>query len=188
MGMDDTTLRNWLSQDRAPLVTAIVQAVRNHVVALNAQGIDFYGYALLPGEPYDIHSLVAVVNCESDIKVGREDDQYLYYRYGVDEWSHWQHDGFDNVNNLLMDANAQFARMQTEDDNRKMDEYESLHSNALLEAVIQGLEVAKDNGVFGTKEPFLVVWISDSGHKIISESVQRLNSQLVAREFMAEFG
>jgi hypothetical protein len=42
--------------------------------------------------------------------------------------------------------------------------------------------------VFGAAEPFLVVWIADSGHQIMAESVQRLNPAAVAKEFMREFG
>ncbi|RUT03855.1 hypothetical protein DSM106972_047690 [Dulcicalothrix desertica PCC 7102] len=69
-----------------------------------------------------------------------------------------------------------------------MDEYEILHSDALLEAIVRGLEIALHNGVFRTKNPFLVVWISDYDHKITNESVHRLNSQAVTHDFMAEFG
>ena len=69
-----------------------------------------------------------------------------------------------------------------------MDEYEILHSDALLEAIIRGLEIASHNGVFGRKNPFLVVWISDSDHKITNESVHRLNYQAITRDFIAEFG
>jgi len=182
-------LRKWLSQERTELANAIAQAVCNHVSTLNSQGIDFYGYALLPGEPYEIKKCVAAFNCESDIKVNSEHDEYRYYRYGVDEWLDWLCDGFDSVNKLLEEANASFHFLHLEDeDSYLIDEYKILHSDALLEATVRGLEIVKENGVFGAKNPFLVVWISDSDHEIMNESVRRLNSEAVVRDFIAEFG
>jgi hypothetical protein len=74
------------------------------------------------------------------------------------------------------------------EDDCVMDEYEVAHTDALLDAIVQGLESAKADGVFGVSEPFLVVWISDSGHGIMVESAQRLNSAAVAEEFLKEFG
>jgi hypothetical protein len=189
MDMDDITLYNWLSQNPTELVNAIAQVSCDHISTLNFQEIDFYGYALLPGEPYDINRLVAVFNCESDVKVSPEHDDYRYYKYCVDEWSHWQMDGFDTINKLLREANVEFSTMHTTDrDNYQMDECEILYSNKLLEAITQGLEIAKENGVFGAKNPFLVVWISDSDHEIINKSVYRLNCESVARDFMEELG
>lgn len=186
MNIDDAMLRNWLSQERTELTSAIFNAVSNHVSALSSQGIDFYGYALLPGEPYDINRIVAAFNCELDIKVSTEHEDYGYYKYIVDEWLHRLYDGFDSVNKLLEKANTEFLSMYTKDENNYlMDEYEMLHSDSLLEAVVRGLEIAKENGVFGTKNLFLVVWISDSDHKIINESVCRLNSKTVMHDFMA---
>jgi hypothetical protein len=149
----------------------------------------FYGYALLPGEPYDIHSLVAVTNTEADIKVPRTDDQYRYYRYSVDEWSHWDHDEFAAANAILAEANERFRSMHTKDDDDfQMDDFEIAHADALLDAVVRGLDAAKAARTFGGAAPFLVVWISDSGHEIMAESVRRLNSTAVAKEFMREFG
>src|SRR5437867_2229019 len=70
---------------------------------------------LLPGEPYDLHSVVAAYNCESDIKVPVGDKLYRYYRYSVDEWVHYVHDGFDRANQCMVDANAEFAAMHPGD-------------------------------------------------------------------------
>ena len=187
--MDVPALRTWLSEPRTALVAAVAEGARAHVAALRAQGTEFYGYALLPGEPYDIHSLVAVTNGEADVKVPCSDDRYQYYRYSVDQWAHWHHDGFAAANELLVEANERFKSMHSKaDDDFAMDEFEVAHADALLDAVVRGLGAAKQAGAFGGAEPFLAVWISDSGHPIPVESVQRLNSQSVAGEFVAEFG
>jgi len=187
--VDVAALLRWLAEPRPALAAAVAEGVRAHVAKLRSRGIEFYGYALLPGEPYDIHSLVAVTNTEADIKVPWTDGQYRYYRYCVDEWAHWHRDGFAAANALLVEANERFKSMHSKDaGDYMMDEFEVAHANALLDAVVRGLGSAKHAGVFGRAEPFLVVWISDSGHQIMAESVQRLNSAAVAKEFLREFG
>lgn len=187
--MDVPALRKWLAQPRTALVAAVADGVRDHVAALRTSGAEFYGYALLPGEPYDIRSLVVVTNGETDIKVAPDDDQYRYYRYSVDEWAHWHHDGFAAANKLLAEANERFRSLHSKaDDDYTMDEFEVAHADGLLGAVVEGLEAAKSGGAFGSTAPFLVVWISDSDHEVMAESVRRLNPKKVAREFAAEFG
>lgn len=186
--MNDKTLDLWLAQDRSALTRAVTESVRDHVASLESRGIDFYGYALLPGEPYDINRLVVAVNCASDIKVEADHYKYIYYKYSVDEWKYWEREGFDKVNRQLVDANAAFSSMHSKSNTRcQMDEYEIRHSNASLEAILRGLEIAKGDGVFGTKDPFLAIWISDSGHEIINRSVGRLNSESVMYDFFDEF-
>jgi hypothetical protein len=186
--VDVSALRRWLAEPRPALIAAVAEGVRAHVDTLRSRGLEFYGYALMPGEPYDIHSLVAVTNTEADVKVPRTDDQYRYYRYSVDEWAHWDHDGFASANALLVELNERFRSMHTKhDDDFQMDDFEVAHADALLDVVLRGLEAAKAAGTFGGAGPLLVVWISDSGHEIMAESVRRLNSTLLAKEFMREF-
>ncbi|MDX1944352.1 MAG: DUF4303 domain-containing protein [Pirellulaceae bacterium] len=182
-------MRKWLAQPRTALVAAVADGVREHIAALRSGGAEFYGYALIPGEPYDINNLVAATNGEADIKVPPDDDQYRYYRYSVDEWQHYHHGGFAEANRLIAEANARFRSLHSKaDGDYTMDEFEMAHADALLDAVVRGLGTAKHAGAFGGAEPFLAVWISDSGHRIMVESVQRLNSEAVADEFVAEFG
>ncbi len=187
--MDVLALRNWLAQPRTALIAAVAEGVLAHVAALHLSGTEFYGYALLPGEVYDIHNLVAVTNGDADIRVSPDDDQYRYYRYSVDEWAHLHHDRFAEANKLLADSNERFRSMHSKSaGDFVMDEFELAHSDALLEAVVSGLSMAKHAGAFAGTEPFLAVWISDSGHSVMVDSVQRLNSEIVAGEFVAEFG
>lgn len=187
--MNIPALQKWLAEPRSALVAAVAEGIRDHAATLRSRGIEFYGYALLPGEPCDIHSLVAATNTEADIKVSRSDGQYCYYRYSVDEWVHYDHDGFVAANALLVEANEQFKSMHSKaDDDCMMDEFEVTHANVLLDSIVQGIETAKASGVFGGSEPFLVVWISDSDAEVMVESARRLNSSAVAAEFMREFG
>lgn len=181
-------LTKWLSEPRTALTKAVTECVGDQVANLRKQGVNPYGYALLPGEPYDLHSVVATYNCESDVKVPVGDKLYRYYRYSVDEWLHYIHDGFDRANQCMVDANAEFAAMHVDDGDGVMDDLEIAHSRALLEAILKGLEAAKHAGVFGEPVIYLAMWISDSAHEIIGQSVRRLNSANVVQEFRAEFG
>jgi hypothetical protein len=186
--MNIPALQKWLGEPRPELVKAVATGIRNQVETLRARGLEFYGYALVLGEPGDISSIVAVSNAETDIKVPRTDDQYNYYRYAVEEWEHWDHDGFTEANALLVEANAQFASMHSKTDDFELDEFEVAHANVLLDSIAQGLEAAKADGVFAPGEPFLVVWISDFDHRIMVEAARRLNSAAVTAEFTQEFG
>ena len=183
-----TALTKWLSEPRAALTKAVTECVRDHFATLRKQGVKPYCYALLPGEPYDIQSVVAAYNCESDIKVPLGDKLYRYYRYSVDEWVHYVHDGFDRANQCIVNANAEFAAMHVDDGDGVMDDFEIVHSRALLEAILKGFEAAKVGGVFEEPKIFLAIWVSDSDHEIMAKSVRRLNSDAVVKEYMAEFG
>jgi len=186
--MDTKALQKWLGEPRVQLIEAVRDGVVQQVTALKAGGIDFYGYAILPGEPHDLKSLVAVANTEADIAVPPTDKLYRYYRYGVDEWKHWEYEEFAVANGLIGREIEQLRSMHTKgEDDFQMDEFEVAHANVLLDAILQGLEAAKAGNAFGTADPFLVIWISDSGHGIMAESVRRLNSPTIVREFMQEF-
>jgi hypothetical protein len=186
--MNVRALRRWLAEPRTALVIAVADGVRAHVAALRSKGIEFYGYALLPGEFAEIHYLSAVTNGEADIKVTPNERLYRYHRYCVDEWANWHNDEFAAANKLIDEANRHFASLHVKEGGSLwMDEFEVAHAEALLDAIVCGLDVARHSGVFGTTAPFLAVWISDSDHFIIFESVQRLNVPQVVEEFLVEF-
>ena len=187
--MENTALQDWIVAPRPALVAAVAEGIRNHVDVLRSRGIEFYGYALLPGEPYELSSLSAVSNTEADIKRPASNPSYLHYRYSVDEWAHWDHDQFAAANELLEQEKEQFSsRHPKAEDDFEMDPFELAHADALYEGIVQGLEAAKAGGTFGECEPFLAIWISDSEHPIMAESVKRLNSAAMAAEFAGEFG
>jgi hypothetical protein len=178
-----------LAEIQPAVVAAVAEDVKRHVDSLFANQTEFYGYALLPGELYDIQSLVVVTNAESDINVPITDEQYRYYRFAVDEWTNWENNEFAIAGTLIAHATERFASMhEREGDKFQMDDCEIAFARGLLEALVSGLDAAKSAGAFGDTEKFLVVWISDSDEPAMFESVTRLNSPEVAAEFAAEFG
>jgi hypothetical protein len=69
-----------------------------------------------------------------------------------------------------------------------MDAVEIEYSNILLNSLLEGLKASRKLNVFGPNvDPFLVIWISDSKHKIMKESVSQLNSSHVSNEVKAAF-
>lgn len=182
-------MNSLLNEIQPALVAAVAADVKNHVARLDAAQREFYGYALLPGDFYDIHRVVVVTNSESEIKVPISDDLYLYYRFAVDEWTNWEHNEVTNVSSILAEANKRFQMQHSrKQGSYEMDESEVAFSDGMLEALTSDLDAARIYGSFGDTEKFLVVWISDSAVPIASQSARRLNSATVAAEFAAEFG
>jgi hypothetical protein len=187
--MDLAPLKKWLAEPRTALAEAVAAGVHTHVGRLRSRGTRIDGYALLPGEPYELGNLVVVVNSEEDIRIPNTDPRYAERRYHVDEWDHWEHGEFSSANLKLAELNQRFEIMSAplQNEGAKLD-LAILHDNASFDAIVSGLETARVTGAFGDVPPFLVVWISDSSHHIIYESVRRLNSREVADEFDRLFG
>lgn len=185
--MNASELELLLSEVRPVLIEAICTGVQEHVESLRCKGIDFYAYALLPGEVYDLHDIVAVTNSLTDVAVPIEDSQYSYYRFCVDEWKHWHSDGFAAANTVMLEANQRFAAAHA-GVGYVMDDVQIAYANGLLDSILSGIDQAKRRGTFVGTDPFLAIWISDSGSEIIAESVKRLNHIDVFSDFMAEFG
>jgi hypothetical protein len=88
--------------DFPQLRMAIIDDIKRHVASLHQSGVDFYGYAVLPPDYYtafDPTTIAVAFNCESDIDDSNRGQSY--YRYSVDEWQNYVHDGFDAVNREL---------------------------------------------------------------------------------------
>lgn len=185
--MDKNELIKFLNEIRPTLIEATSAGVQEHVASLRARGIDFDGYALLPGEFDNLHDMVAVSSSLSDVPVPPEESQYNYYRFSVDEWKNWDSDGFSAANHVLLEANRRFATAHV-GASYVMDEVQVAFANGLLDSVLCGLKQAQQLGTFDGIAPFLVIWISDSSCEIIYESVQQLNRPDVVASFMAEFG
>ncbi|HSI36421.1 MAG: DUF4303 domain-containing protein [Phycisphaerae bacterium] len=187
--MDLAALQIWMVQVAPRISTAVARDVRVHADRLRSAGIDFYGYAILPGEPARITRLFAAANADANLKVGPREKMYRYYRYSVDEWAHRAADAFPTANPLLDEVDRKFRQVHPKSDgDYQIDKVERALADGLLDAIVVGLEQAKAAGAFAPTEPFLVVWLADSGHRVMTESARRLNAKPVAKEFLKEFG
>lgn len=187
--MNFSELKNFLEEVRPRIIEAVTDDACSHFATLLENGTEFYGYAVLPGDPFDIHELVAVTNALSEIKVSAESSQYRYYRYSVDEWSHWHRGQFAASSLILADASRKFAAAHTgQNGNYSRDEIELAYCEGLLEAITTGIEMAKESSTFPQGKVFFAVWVSDTGSDTVSTSVRRLNSPGVTAEYLKEFG
>lgn len=163
------------------LRTAIIADIKRHVASLRQTGVDFYGYAVLPPDYYtafDPTTIAVAFNCESDIDDSNRGQPY--YRYSVDEWQNYVHDGFDTVNRELK---ALLAATKSSDD----DSIDDTFVESVYQAVLNAMQALRNDKIFDGV-PYLVIWLSDSGDSILNRSAKLLNSTEVYSEFAAEFG
>jgi Domain of unknown function (DUF4303) len=181
-------LKAWLESDDPELVATIVADIRRHVSKLRSSGIHFYGYAALPGDyctQPDPATLVVAFNRDSDI--APENANKVYYRYSVDEWRNYVHEGFEASNSKLSSLLEHFrAAHSREPDTYELDEYEIAFMAKTNRAILQAMLELKNNGTFGN-DTYLIIWFSDSGYEIMNESAKALNTDDVYKQYASEF-
>lgn len=186
--MNEAELHTWLNADEPDLVDAIASDIQNHVSSLRATGVEFYSYAVLPSDyctSFGPPKIAVAFNRESDIL--SENKGSIYYRYSVDEWANYVHDGFDKSNSILKEISQKFSSSHQPDPNRcEIDNEEIAYANKLYSSAVKALKQLKDNSVLSDIE-FLVVWLSDSGHQIMYESAAILNNSDTFQKFKSEF-
>ena len=181
-------LKAWLESDASELVATIVADIQRHVNTLLSSGDSFYGYAALPGDyctQPNPASLVVAFNRESDI--ASENSAEPYYRYSVDEWQNYVHDGFDDTNSKLKSQLAQFKELHSPAvDSYELDEYEIAFVDKTNRAILDALLELKRKGTFGS-DTYLIIWFSDSDYEIMNDSAKALNDAEVYEQYAAEF-
>jgi len=166
--------------DFAKLRSAIDADIKRHVATLRETGIELYGYAALPPDYYtqvDPTTISVAFNLESDIDDCNRGDPY--YRFSVDEWQNYVHDGFDAVN---IELKALLTANQTSDD----ESIDEKFVGSVYQTVLDAMLALRNDGTFDGVM-YLVVWLSDSADGILLRSAKLLNSAAVYSEFASEF-
>lgn len=190
---EHTSLDKTLAKERAEVVRAVGQAVRQHVADLQRRGVAFYGYALACSEAYGIISddelawVYPAHNGEADLAPHIGDEDADFYRYCVDEWGHGGDGSFEDVGAAIRSLNRAFGEHHPErdDDDFELSSEELDHAERVYGAVLEGLEKVSAAGIFGAPPPFLLLWIPSDIAPIVFESVRRLNSREIAEAFDA---
>jgi hypothetical protein len=181
-------LQAWLDSDATELVAAIVADIQRHVRELRSSGDSFYGYAALPGDyrtQPNPAALAVAFNRESDLAA--EHSEEPYYRYSVDEWRNYVHDGFDDTNSALESQLEEFKKLHTRaEDSYRMDDYELAFVAKINRAILSALMALKQNGTFAD-ETYLIIWFSDSDAEIMNESAKALNNAQIYEQYASEF-
>jgi hypothetical protein len=175
-----------LPSSEESVIVAICQDVRNHIATIEP---GFYGYALVPWDmctQLPPPTLSAVVNREEDIDLkNREDD---YYRFGVDQWVLWEHNGFDrSARELAILYDSFNAGHEKNSDDYEFDEEEIAFLTRFYSIHLEALLRLRREGAFGA-DTFVVIWVTDSDDDIMIKSAKLLNSPTTYARFVAQFG
>lgn len=181
-------LQTWLDRVAPEFVSAVVADIERHVRKLRSSSDSFYGYAALPGDYWtqpNPASLVVAFNRESDIAA--ENAGEAYYRYSVDEWQNYVHDGFDDSNSALESLLATFKKLHAQaEDSYQSNDYESAFVTKINRAILTSLMALKQNGTFADGT-YLIIWFSDSDAEIMHQSAKALNNAQTYEQYAAEF-
>jgi Domain of unknown function (DUF4303) len=178
-----------LSDDENVLVEAIKLETKSCIEKLKSTKEGLYGYAILPGDYFEVGSLVAAYNFESDIKVSEEAGP-IYYRYSVDEWLNYDHDALPKSNDILKNHKLfleKLCDLYEEEYDEETTELQSKFADFIYESTLKALIQFREETVGQDHQLFLVIWVSDSSNEITEQSVLKLNSPSVANLFCSEF-
>jgi hypothetical protein len=130
-------------------------------------------------------TLVVAYNRESDI--APENAKDVYYRYSVDEWQNYVHEGFEASNSRLQSLLEQFRSAHSRDsDSFQLDDYEIAFVAKTNLAVLNAMLELKKNGTFDD-DTYLIIWFSDADYEIMNESAKALNKADVYERYASEF-
>lgn len=164
------------------LKSLITKAIKQHIFEIKSQSPDLFGYALVPGEPYEINSLFPISVNHSNF----ED----IISYSPNEWPHC-HDDFNEVVACLEELNTEFRQIHqpVNTDDCEIDNVEQTFINHFHQVVLSALSDLKQEGVFNVngKDVFVLIWFSDQGIEgIIEDSVKQLNTSEQIEGFTKE--
>lgn len=180
--MEQTRIEEFFfSEDWSLLRTMLVSAIKGHIEELKLSNPDLCGYALLPGETYEVEELYSV-SCN----VVNEDGSFPYC---PDEWANW-HDAYDSLTPLIKKLNETFTALHpTDPEEYSMDDTQVAFIKKFHDTFLEAMLQLKAEGVFHIKDRSLmtVIWLSDTSiDGIIKASLEQLNEAQEIKAFMAE--
>jgi len=170
------------SKDWTTLKSSVKETVKAHIIELKKKNPDLSGYALLPGETYEVDGLYSVT-CNGYIT----DENF---EYCPDEWSNW-HDEYPQVTPLIKKLNQDFKSIhQSDPDDYCMDDTEVAFIKKFHDTFLDALFELKEEKIFasGDEDIYVLIWLSDTDVKgIIQNSVEKLNAKNKVNAFKEEF-
>ena len=151
-------------------------SLKNHYKKITQLYSDIYGYSLYSVD--GLESILPVANRLKGIPVNPSDEDYVYYRYGAEEWNEWDEFGlFEKVNQIKDEILSGYENNSSE----KID--------LILQTSLDTLCELEKEGCFGLKtdDRFLGICIADSDDKIMLKSVKLLNTEKVFKLYASQF-
>lgn len=157
------------STDDALLIESIKSDLKNSIDKVRSSAENLYGYAILPGDYFEVGSLVAAYNTQSNIKPA-ELASPVYYKYSVDEWLNYDRTVFKKSNAILEKQKLslqEFCDSYEDQYEVEIEELEIRFADAIYKLIMESLNQFRKEFYCQYSDLFLVIWVSDSGNDII---------------------
>jgi len=170
------SMEQLVSRIKNEVMPLLASEIREHVSHLNAQSIEFYGYAIQTPGFYEYAQPILVYNREQDLSDEQRND--TYHRFSVDEWQHYETDSLPQTCSAMTVVSDDYKRLNPQG------EGESEFAEWIYRKFADVLQSLRDEGVFDAV-PFLVVWVEDE--RLMNQIVKQLNPKPIADRFATEF-
>jgi hypothetical protein len=195
--MSITALNEWLTRDDGALVATFADELRQHIAELEREG-GFFAYAVLSleGASFKFQYLSAAFNRETDLPSEHAND--VYYRLSPNEWANYGLDVYPKSARLVSEYNTEFESLHTKwkppkkkrvfPDDFMLDDYQKAHIRQLHRSILKAMKLVRDEGAFGGRKSFAILWAPDSPDDVLFCSAKLLNSQETFDDFWTVFG
>lgn len=155
--------------------------IKIHFEQLKLKNPDLCGFAIMPGEPYEVVSPFCISCNKSEF----EDE----FDYSPNEWENY-HAPLKDLDSLIENLNSKFKSIhQSNKNDFSLDDTEIAFIEKYHTTLLEALYELKKEKIFQNKEEdvFVLIWFSDNDiDGIISKSVSLLNSEEKFISFKAE--
>jgi Domain of unknown function (DUF4303) len=177
----------WNSNNWIEFENILKISVETNVNKIKSGNSDLYGYAILPGETYEVNSICSVFHNLSHLQSDK-----IIYKYIVDDWRNYDYetDFFEALNPIIFELNKEFrvlhpknpdVFLMTDDEIKFIEKF-----HIIILSVLKELKEESELFKFRSGESFILIWISDSNSDIIFQSVEELNSKEIVNKFNVE--
>ena len=156
------------------------KVVKARFLELLSQNPELSGFALLPGETYEVDALGSVSS--------KDPANAPYFSLCPDEWNDW-HEEFSSLSPTIHKLNTDFRLAYPPPNELMKDDTEMLLVAKFHNTFLQALSELKSEGLFQVNgnSVFVLIWISDTDiDGIVKDSVQQLNSPRLVASFLKE--
>jgi Domain of unknown function (DUF4303) len=178
-----------LFDNKESLIETIKLEVKDSIDKIISTNEDLYGYAILPGDWYEVGTLAAAYNIESDIKTEELEDP-IYYRYSVDEWENYDHSIFQKSNAILKPYQEELQKiLNIYEDNydEETTDLKSSFADFIYASTLTALFEYRKEPANYSENIFLAIWVADSSNEIVDQSIMELNPESVSKLFFSYF-
>ncbi len=166
---------------RPELVALIVSNACDHIGSISEQ---LCGYAIFPGDVYELTALSAAYTTQKRVVQEKEmDDEEFAIQYTPTEWRGYAFDPFRQSSEKLRATKEAFYSQYCPDEDRlELDEMQLHYSRLIYDAVDESIETLRHCCL--DPDVFACIWVADSFQtEVILRSIRRHNALKVFQRF-----